>query len=123
MKYTRIQVQPFNVEVLVIIDKTIPAALKSFNDRFVPKHSLNPNNNTFVDGAVLKVTDEKGIAYWSIILTKDTTIPIIVHECFHLCMLVAENKGCTWSEDSNEFYAYSLEMIVSDVLKFFNSKK
>lgn len=119
---TKIIVQPFNTEILVMKGITVEHCLKEYNKRFLPK--CNGKNSIYKHdfGGVL-IINKDNLLYWALILTDKQNVGSIVHECFHLIMRLAKSKGCVWSEDSDEFYAYSLTQLVNEVLTFYNNIK
>jgi hypothetical protein len=53
--------------------------------------------------------------YW--IWTKYKDVSCLVHECFHAIHFLLKDKGIKLSHDSDEIYAYMLQMLVKEVLK------
>lgn len=80
----------------------------SINDYLQLKNLLNKKEDYSTSVALLYDTEFIEVKYNSLLLfthkgNKENTI---VHETFHLLCLIAENKGFTLSDDSEECYAY-----------------
>lgn len=120
----KIVVEPFDVEVPILIVSEMKDVVKIWNKEIRSK--MPPDlEEEFTDGmiaAVVNFPNEKGLHCFGMILQEDVSDSTIVHESFHLLMKIASYKGASWSDDSDEWYAYGLEKIFNDVKDVFNKK-
>jgi hypothetical protein len=102
-----ITVNPFEVNVHVVIGETLEEGLKYWSENIEPKHDLDINSYKDSNGLMLRIVNE-GIHHYGVILFLNSPYSTILHELFHLMMNVANDKGASWSEESDEWYAYCL---------------
>lgn len=120
----KIVVEPFDVEVLILIVSEMKDAVKFWNKEIIPKMPTDFEEE-FNDGVIATVVsfpNEEGLRCYGMILQENASDSTIVHESFHLLMKIASYKGASWSDDSDEWYAYGLEKIFNDVKNVFNKK-
>lgn len=110
-----ITVQPFGTKVRVLIGETIREALEYWEENLTPTHNLDIDRYSDADGIVIRIVHE-GLFHYGIVLAEDAPDSSIVHETFHLVMKIADHKGASWSEDSDEWYAYCQGLMYDDIM-------
>lgn len=108
------EIMPFNVTVFVLVAKTVTEAVEIWNSTYtpeIPEDLLKEN----VDGCMIYNVDEEGYPCWCLLFEEGVDDVVIVHECFHLLMDIADSKGASWSKSSDEWYAYALQDIFNKV--------
>jgi len=84
---------------------------KYWEESLIPKYE----EDTFEDinfsssGGLLASVMKDNLRYFFLILTRGVDRGVIVHECFHLIMEIAEDRGTFWNNYTDEWYAYCLE--------------
>lgn len=122
MRHKDIIVQPFNTYVRVVIG-SIQDVLKNWDKHFIPGLvGLNIEDFIGADGAVLKTYDEEGLPTYALLLEPHTSEGVVVHECFHLIMKIADSKGTKWSAESDEWYAYCLKSVYEEVSNILHNR-
>lgn len=119
---SEIIVKPFETFVRVVIGDTIPEAIKYWSENIEPKGDLDLNQYLDVNGLTLRIKDN-GKYHYGIILSINSPYSTIVHELFHLMMYVADHKGASWSEESDEWYAYCLSDLWEQVALLYDEYK
>lgn len=117
-----ITVNPFEAKVRVVIGKTLEEGLKYWSENIEPKHDLDISSFTGTNGLMLQLKKD-GLQHYGLILFLNSPYSTIAHELFHLMMHVADEKGCTWSEESDEWYAYCLSDLWEQVAVLFDTYK
>lgn len=110
-----INVRPFNVEVKVLIGKTIEECGQYWYENITPKPEEGFFDNYRTANGMAIHTIKEGFNYFAIVLLEDVELSVVVHECFHLAMDIADSKNAKYSEESSEFYAYMLQDIFEQV--------
>lgn len=114
-KVFEVGLKPFNTKVKVIICSSMEDCVEKANE-LIPSPNIPYEEVRDSYGCFLEHLHE-GTMRYIILLLHDSTINTVVHECFHACMLIADNKGAVWSRESDEFYAYSMGNFTSKVIK------
>ncbi len=115
-------VNPFETRVRVVVSETIEKGLTYWRDNVEPKHGLNISDYIKANGLTLRMVND-GVSYYGIILCLSSPYSTIAHELFHLVMAVANHKGASWSEESDEWYAYCLSDLWEQVAELMNKYK
>lgn len=117
VKSETIFVRPFNVEVRVLIGETIEECQNYWDKNMTPLYDegLFEKYSNANGMSITMIRD--GFPYHSLILLTEIDLDVIVHECFHLIMGIANMKGCKWSHKSDEFYAYMIQDTFGQIYK------
>ena len=118
-----ITIQPFDTKVRVLIADTIDEALTYWEENLTPSFNMDKTPYLNLNGMFLYKQDVDGINYYGLVLRGDCFEKTIVHEIFHLVMKIADDKGCSWSNESDEWYAYCLALVWEDVTSLMISYK
>jgi hypothetical protein len=107
-RFKEIEIAPFGAFVRVVMGETIPKILAYMEENFEPGPGIKAEEFQHANGAVLRI-DVDGLFFWAILFEDGTSDEVIVHEVFHLVMKLADTKGCIWSNESDEWYAYCIK--------------
>lgn len=119
MRSKDITIHPFGTVVKLCSGKSVNDILMTWNEKYTPHHDLSINDmKVGTNGCVLKIPDKDGLLCFALMLEDNCTDEVIVHEVFHLVMHLANFKGCEWSEESDEWYAYCVKNTFIQVQQF-----
>jgi hypothetical protein len=109
---------PFRVEIIIIFAKSVKAGLNYLINECGADIDVIPEQEKFTCAITGKANDHEGLPSYYMIYKKDSfNIGILAHECFHAVIRIANDKGCKFNLESEEFYTYAIEDMVNSILE------
>ena len=117
MRYFNYELKPFRTIVLIIFSDTVTEGLNWIvNEHKGDLVGVDPERETETLGIVGSGLDKNGLKSWYIVFNENTiTNGIIAHESFHAVSRISRQKGLKLGNDSEEFFAYAIEDLVTTI--------